>query len=204
MPYALLGLSFGLSAGISPGPLLALVIQRSLQGGLASGLRIALAPLITDLPIVILAMLVVSRLPESALDWLLFIGGLFVLWLGIDALRHAGHSLETAIVTTPSQDIMHGALINFLNPHPYLFWGLVGAPTVIQAWQTQPLYAVAFVVLFYVMLIGSKVMLAFLVSRAHGLPSHRHQTLLRITSLIMIVAGLSMLYAAWPNVRSLL
>ena len=65
MPYALLGFSLGLSAGLAPGPLLALVIQRSLHGGLTSGLRVALAPLITDLPIVILALLLVGRLPRA-------------------------------------------------------------------------------------------------------------------------------------------
>ena len=42
------GLALGLYAGISPGPLLSLIIAESLRGGWPAGFRIALAPLVTD------------------------------------------------------------------------------------------------------------------------------------------------------------
>jgi threonine/homoserine/homoserine lactone efflux protein len=35
---------FGLSAGLSPGPLLTLVIAETLKRGIAAGIRIAVAP----------------------------------------------------------------------------------------------------------------------------------------------------------------
>jgi len=53
MNYLILGLTLGLSAGITPGPLLTLVITASLRRGWAGGLQVALAPLITDAPIII-------------------------------------------------------------------------------------------------------------------------------------------------------
>ncbi len=204
MPYIFLGLSLGLSAGLAPGPLLALVIQRSMQGGLASGLRIAVAPLLTDIPIVVLSFLLVGRLPEAGLDIMLGIGGLFVLWLGIDALRHAGDGVDTTANTSAKQDFTHGALINFLNPHPYLFWIAIGAPTVVRAWRSDPWLAVAFIVSFYVVLIGSKVMLAFLFSRAQALPERYYTWMIRISSLLLLVAGVFMLYSAGRNLSSIL
>jgi len=199
MPYLFLGLSLGLSAGLAPGPLLALVIQRSVQGGLASGLRVAVAPLLSDFPIVVLSFLLVGRLPEAGLDIMLGIGGLFVLWLGFDAMRHAGDGIDTTVTKTARQDYLHGALINFLNPHPYLFWVAVGAPTVVRAWRTDPWMAVVFIVSFYVLLIGSKVVLAFLFSRARALPQRQYTWMIRFSSLLLLIAGIFMLYTALRN-----
>ncbi len=199
MTYALVGLSLGLSAGVSPGPLLALVMQRSLKGGFASGARVAFAPLLTDLPIVLLALLLVGRLPDRALDVLLVVGGLFVLWLGIDGFRRRGATLDSTEVATARQDVFHGALVNFLSPHPYIFWATLGAPIVIRAWRTSPADAIVFIAGFYVMLIGSKIVLAFLFSRAQGLPAHWHSRLIRFSSLLLIGVGVLMLYAAYQS-----
>ena len=49
------GLVYGLSAGFSPGPLMALVISQTLKHGIREGAKVAVAPLITDLPIILLA-----------------------------------------------------------------------------------------------------------------------------------------------------
>jgi len=204
MAYAFLGLSLGLSAGLAPGPLLALVIQRSMQGGLASGLRIAVAPLLTDLPIVVLSFLLVGRLPEAGLDIMLGIGGLFVLWLGINAYRHAGDGIDTTAPTSARQDFLHGALINFLNPHPYLFWVAVGAPTVVRAWRSEPWLTVVFIVSFYALLIGSKVTFAFVFSRARALPQRQYTRMIRFSSLLLLVAGALMLFTAWRNLSPIL
>ncbi|HFQ95369.1 MAG TPA: LysE family translocator [Anaerolineae bacterium] len=205
MFYSLLGFSLGLSAGLAPGPLLALVIQRTLRYGAASGLRIALAPLITDLPIVILALLVISRLPEIALHGLMAAGGLFVLWLAWDAWRETGAGLSVGAETpTAQQDFLRGALVNFLNPHPYLFWGTVGAPIVIQAWEQSPWQAAGFVFMFYLMLVGSKVVLALILGRFRGMPAHLYHRAMQFSALLLLAAGVWMLYAAWQGVASLL
>ena len=52
------GGALGLSAGVSPGPLTTLLIGESLRHGRAAGLRIACVPLLSDLPVVLLAVLV--------------------------------------------------------------------------------------------------------------------------------------------------
>lgn len=203
MTYLMVGLSLGLSAGVSPGPLLALVMQRSLKGGFASGARVAFSPLLSDLPIVLLALLLVGRLPDRALDALLVVGGLFVIWLGINGFRRGGASLDSTEVATAQHDVLHGALVNFLSPHPYIFWATVGAPVLIRAWRTSPVDAIVFVLGFYLTLIGSKVVFAFLFSRAQGLPAHWHRRLIRFSSLLLVGVGLLMLYAAYLSFRTL-
>jgi threonine/homoserine/homoserine lactone efflux protein len=46
------GITLGLSAGFSPGPLSTLVISHSLRYGTREGVKVAMAPFITDVPIV--------------------------------------------------------------------------------------------------------------------------------------------------------
>ena len=166
--YFGLGLSLGLSAGISPGPLLALVITASLRSGLAGGLRVALAPLITDLPIIALSVLLVRTLPPVALRWLGVVGGLVVIWIGIETIRSARKATlsgEVRAGADPQQELWRGVLVNTLNPHPYLFWATVGGPALLSGWQISPWYALVFLLAFYVLLIGSKMLVAWLVGR---------------------------------------
>lgn len=165
MEYVLLGLSLGLASGFSPGPLLTYTVVATLRGGWKAGVGVGSAPLLTDAPIIALALLVLRLLPPAALDGLGVIGGLFLVYLGIETIRSArqvpevGRDLNVDI----GQALRRGVLVNFLNPNPYLFWGTVGGPLLVRAYQTQPLDAVVFVVLFYALLVGSHVGLALLV-----------------------------------------
>ena len=49
------GIVLGLSGGLSPGPLTALVISQTLRFGARGGMLVALAPILTDAPLVIAA-----------------------------------------------------------------------------------------------------------------------------------------------------
>ena len=113
--YLGLGLSMGLSAGISPGPLLTLVITASLRSGLAGGLRVALSPLITDVPIIILSVLLIDRLSPEVLRWVGTLGGLVVIWLGVEALRSARKATlpdGTGESADPKRELWRGAVVN--------------------------------------------------------------------------------------------
>jgi threonine/homoserine/homoserine lactone efflux protein len=48
------GTLLGLAAGFSPGPLTVLVIGETLRHGLRSSLQVATAPILTDIPIILL------------------------------------------------------------------------------------------------------------------------------------------------------
>ncbi|MER5784949.1 LysE family transporter [Streptomyces mobaraensis] len=89
MKVLALGVALGLSAGISPGPLLALVLSGTLRGGLGVGLRVAAVPLLTDLPVIVLSVTVLSALPDRAVAAGGLVGGLFLLWPACTTLRDA-------------------------------------------------------------------------------------------------------------------
>lgn len=59
---------------------------------------------------------------------------------------------------SPSSPLKQSLLVNLLNPAPYIFWTVVGAPMMRSA-GTAPT-AWGFVGLFYVGLVGSKMLMA--------------------------------------------
>jgi len=75
------GLLLGLYAGLSPGPLMALVLAQTLRHGPREGCKVALVPLLTDLPIILVAVALASKLSElqPLLGVLSVAGGAFVM-----------------------------------------------------------------------------------------------------------------------------
>jgi threonine/homoserine/homoserine lactone efflux protein len=195
MPPEVLGLSLGFAAGISPGPLLSLVMRTSLERGFWAGTRVALSPLLTDAPIIALCLLVINALPSSFANLLGLLGGAFVIYLGLEGIKAARHAnLEQPAPVKQSQDFLRGALVNILSPHPWLFWLGVGAPTLHNAYQLGILRAGGFLIGFFVLLIGMKISLAFLISSSKKfLTQKTYQAALYFSSALMFGAGFVLL-----------
>ncbi|MBI5584556.1 MAG: LysE family translocator, partial [Deltaproteobacteria bacterium] len=160
------GLIFGLSAGFSPGPLLMLVISQTLQHGIKEGVKVAAAPLLTDLPIIIASLAVLSRLADfkPVLGLISLAGGIFVAYMAWGNFRTSG--LETAANPAAPKSLLRGVAANALNPHPYLFWLTVGGPTMIGGWREGFSGVFLFLAVFFVCIVGSKMLIAVLVGRS--------------------------------------
>lgn len=167
------GIVLGLSAGFAPGPLLALVLSQTLAHGVRQGIKVAFAPLITDLPIIAVSLLMLGQLADSrpVLGAIGLAGGVFVAWLAWGSLRAGLPRADGASVGAGA--LRKGALTNALSPHPYVFWLSVGAPTILRAWERSPLAAVGFVAGFLGCLVGAKVVLAVVTGRSRRLLSPR-------------------------------
>lgn len=193
MSYLFLGLSLGFSAGISPGPLLTLVITRSLGRGFWAGLRVALSPLLTDTPIILLTLLLFNALPPLFEQAVTMLGGCFVIYLGLDTIRSARHAVLAAPGGTQaaaSVDLWQGALVNFLSPHPWLFWIAVGAPTLSRAGEQGALHAFAFLLGFYTLLVGGKILVALAAAGGrHFLTETWYRRLLIAAGLLLCLFG---------------
>jgi threonine/homoserine/homoserine lactone efflux protein len=182
------GAAFGLAAGLSPGPLLALVVSQTVRHGPREGLKVAAAPLITDAPIVLGSVLVLSRLASS--DALLGVvavaGGLFVAYLAIESIRTT--RLDATAGAGEPRSWRQGALVNALSPHPYLFWITVGAPILVGAAAAGPAGPVAFLAGFYACLVGSKVTVAVAVGASRGaLTGGAYPWIMRILGAVLLV-----------------
>ena len=166
MDALLFGLSIGFVSGISPGPLMTLVLSTTLERGFRAGLLTAIAPLLTDAPIILLSFLLLGQLPQSFLAPITVVGGLFILWIGIQTIRSARHAREIETEETAGgRDVLRGALVNLLNPHPWLFWMTVGVPFLIQSWNEAAWRAVAFMGAMYGLLVGTKIAVAWATAR---------------------------------------
>ncbi len=166
--FLTMGSILGLSAGFAPGPLLTLVISETLRHDIRAGIKVALAPMITDLPIIMLTLFILVKLSgfHKVLGIISCMGGFFVLYLGWQSMVTRGVKLN--LQETRSKSLAKGIIVNTLNPHPYLFWFGVGGPTVTKA-INQGLFApLAFMGSFYVLLVGSKILIALLVGKSRS------------------------------------
>jgi len=191
------GILLGLSAGLAPGPMLTLVVSQALRHGAGAGIRVAFAPLLTDLPIVALSLAVLAQLAgyQRVLGVISLVGAALVLYMAYENLRATPPGVEAS--DRPARSLGRGVAVNFLNPHPYLFWLTVGAPTLVDAWGRSAGAAIAFVAGFYVCLVGTKVVVAILAGRTrHALSGRAHVRIMRVLGVLLLLFALLMLHEA--------
>jgi threonine/homoserine/homoserine lactone efflux protein len=165
LEYISSGIVLGLIAGISPGPLLTMVIGETIKHGKQEGIKMAIIPLITDLPIVILSLFILSRLAgyETVIGIIAILGGFFLLYLAYENLVYK--PAEKLKVHSEKKNILKGIAANFLSPHPYIFWILIGGTILLKALKQSPVSAFIFLSVFYLCLVGSKIVVALLTHR---------------------------------------
>ena len=185
------GIIFGLSSGLTPGPLLTLVLSETLKHGIKEGVKISIAPLISDLPIVLVTITILSYLSDiqPALGVISMLGGLFLMYLAFEGISFRSTDINS--VDVAPQSVKKGVITNFLNPSPYLFWFSIGAPTVVKAMDFGLASALLFIACFYVSLVGSKVMLTCVTARSrHFLNSEYYLYTIRLLGIVMLVFAL--------------
>lgn len=182
-----LGAGLGLSAGLAPGPLTALVLAQALRHGTHEGLKVAAAPLVTDLPIVTLTLLALAWLADATrvLASLAIAGGLYLCVLARETWR-AGPPVAAAGDVQPAS-LRKGAIANALNPHPWIFWGTVGGPTILRAAAESLLAAAGFVLGFYALLVGSKAAMAVAAGRyRHAIAGRTYRWVMRTLGVLLL------------------
>lgn len=195
--FLIIGIILGLSAGFAPGPLLTLVISETLKHNIRSGIKVALAPIITDLPIVMISLFILAKLSNFnvALGIVSLGGGLFLLLLGYQSLKVQGIDLSPQL--TNPKSLSKGILTNFLSPHPYLFWLSVGAPTMTNAMNKHPLAGVAFISGFYFCLVGAKITAAILTEKSKSfLTGSSYRIMIRCLGLLLFILAGKLFYDA--------
>jgi threonine/homoserine/homoserine lactone efflux protein len=166
--FLVAGALVGLAGGFSPGPITMLVIVQSLRHGLGEGLKVAIAPLLTDAPIALAALLFIGRLDDTglALGVIALTGAAFLSYLAYQSLIFKAPAASLSAQAPGS--LRKGMLTNLVNPNPYLFWFTVGAPTIFTAHRAGWAFVGLFLVGLYVCLIGAKVAFAVVASRGRS------------------------------------
>jgi threonine/homoserine/homoserine lactone efflux protein len=158
--FLMSGIVFGLTAGLVPGALQTLVISQTLKHGIKEGLVVSLAPLLTDVPIIAMTVLVLSQLAsvDVMMGVLSLAGAGFLVYLAHGNLTISGQ--KTVQCEEAPGSLKKGFLTNVLNPHPYMFWLLVGGPSILRAYQVNLVSAGLFVLSLYICLVGTFMIIA--------------------------------------------
>ena len=159
------GIFFGLANGISPGPTLTMVISQTLQYNFKEGIKIACSPLIYGVIIIPLSLLLFSKLSPINLymEIISLIGAIYLSYLGYQLIR----SPQTDIYKkNEAASLKKGILANFVSPYAYLFWFTVGTPLLIQFFTVSAVHAILFIIFYYLLLIGSKIFIAYLAEKS--------------------------------------
>lgn len=200
MSIILVGVGYALSAGLQPGPLQAFFLAKVTQDGWKRTLPAALAPLISDGPIALIAILFLKVLPDSFRDYLQLAGGILLLvfaWAAFRNWRSGGEdNPETDSSSSTPKTLFQAALVNLLNPNPYLGWSLVMGPAVLAAWAESPDLAIALLLAFYLTMISTSLLIIYLMGQALLMGPRARQTLSLISALLLVGLGIYFLYQA--------
>ncbi|MBW3582083.1 MAG: LysE family transporter [Euryarchaeota archaeon] len=157
----LFGLVLGASAGFAPGPHMSVVLLETLRHDAKAGVQVAMAPLITDWPMVFVSVAFYHFVADAdpVVGTISLIGGLFLVWLGWKSMTVAPPG--PGDVGGPRRSLQKGALVNLLNPNAWIFWFTIGAPIVTIGAQVGITPPVLFFVTFYALLVGIKSGIAY-------------------------------------------
>jgi threonine/homoserine/homoserine lactone efflux protein len=196
------GVGYGFAAAVQPGPFQTYLISQTLSRGWRRALPIALAPLISDGPIIALMLLVLSQVPAWLQRALYVASGLFFFYLAYGAFTSwRDFELEEMPADAPSRhdasarhSVLKAAMMNAVSPGPYLFWGLVGAPILLDAWRQAPPLVIGFLLGFYATIVASLAGIILLFGTARQLGPRVTRALLGISALALLGFGF---YQLW-------
>jgi threonine/homoserine/homoserine lactone efflux protein len=196
--FLLQGIGFGFAAASQIGPFQTFLISQALTRGWKRTLPGAFAPFLSDGPIVLLSVLVLSQLPEWTQRVMYILGGLFVLYLAYGSYKSWRSFDETYIHPELSgqQTIFKAAMTNLLSPGAYLFWMFVTGPILVQGWREAPINGLGLVIGFYSSFILCLIAMIIVFGAASRLGPKLNRALLGISCIVLFGFGM---YQLWKG-----
>ncbi|MBC7870073.1 MAG: LysE family transporter [Chitinophagaceae bacterium] len=191
------GMGYGFAAGVSPGPFMNYLLTTTLTRGWRAGLVTILAPLISDIPIVIFTVILLGSLSDSAISVMKIIGGLFTLYIAWGTYQQyragtvVGELKEGEIPTRGT--LTKAVLMNFLNPNPYLFWGTINGPILISALKQSAWHGLVFLFSFYGVFLGMMALQVLIFDRLGRINPQVTRRALLLAIVILAILGVSLL-----------
>jgi threonine/homoserine/homoserine lactone efflux protein len=201
--YLVLGVSYGFAAAVQPGQLQAYLVSQTMTNGWQRTLPAALAPLVSDAPIICLVLLVLTRTPGWLLQSVQIAGGLFLLFLAYGAFQSARHYEQATAAAAPARvTFVRAVLLNFLNPNPYLGWTFILGPLLLRAWREQPVSGVTLVASFYLTVVIGTASIVMLMAAARTLGARVARVLVAVSAVALAAFGVFQLWAGTIGSRT--
>ena len=200
LSYLIFGITYAFAAAVQPGPLQTYIISQTLKKGWRSTLPAAFAPVISDIPIFILILFLLSTMPDSFISILRIGGGLFLLYLGFRAFKswQEFDADQTILNESGQRTLFNAVFVNLLNPAPYLGWGLIMGPLFIEGWKVKPINGIAMITGFYVTMILTLAGIIVLFGFARKMGPKVSKILLGLSSIVLFAFGI---YQLWLGIN---
>lgn len=196
------GIGLGFGAGSTPGPFMSYLIATTLSRGWKVGFIVILAPLVSDIPIIIMTTLLLAELSDSVVSVMQIIGGLFVLYIAWGAWGQydAGESFvgKTDDIKVSEdgifmQTIRQAVTMNLLSPGPYLFWGTVNGPLLRDGFDQSVWHGVGFLLAFYGTFIGFMAGMVLVFDRLRTVDERMTQRIILVAIIVLGILGVSLI-----------
>ncbi len=195
----MMGGALGLFAGILPGAFLTLVATTALQRGLRQGLTVALLPLGTEIPVLLVSVLVLTRIPDDALRWIGLVGGGLLLYMAWRLILDARDPLtDPGEFEGPGRHYIRMGFVAILSPSPWVFWFLVGGPLLLNRWHVGPAHGLAFAASFMIGFVGVMAGVAWAAASGRRLLDARwRRRILRGAGGALVALGVLLAWQSW-------
>jgi len=199
--YLIFGITYAFAAAVQPGPFQSYLVSQTLSKGWRHTLPAAFAPLLSDGPIIVLVLLVLTNMPGGLVQILQVAGGIFLLYLAAGAFRawRAYDVSKVALAQASQQTVLKATLVNLLNPAPYLGWSLVMGPLLLAGWRETPANGIALLLGFYGTMVISLAGIIMLFAAARNMGPQVSRALLGVSALALACFGL---YELWLGTRA--
>lgn len=196
LAYLISGIAYGFAAAVTPGPLSMFLISQAVSRGWKKTLPVAFAPLVSDGPVAVLILTVLSQVPAGLVQYLRLFGGAFILYLAYGAWKawRDFKSEYTTPVESGSSGLLKAAVVNWLNPNPYLGWSTVLGPILLSGWRKSPSNGIALILGFYITIIVSMTGMILLFAAAKTLGPKVRRNLIGLSSIALAFLGIYQLY----------
>jgi threonine/homoserine/homoserine lactone efflux protein len=195
--YLVIGMTYAFASAVQPGPLQAYIISQTISHGWRRALPAAFSPLLSDGPIIVLMLFVLSRLPAWLIPAVRLAGGGLLLLFAFLAARTWWRSdaSGTAPATTRPRSLLGATAVNLMSPGPYLGWSLVMGPLLLKGWHEAPANGIALLVGFYGVLVLSMAVIILLAGTARGLGPRANRSLIGLSAVALAGLGVWQLWA---------
>ena len=190
--YLLFGITYAFAAVVQPGPFQVFLLDQTLIKGWKRTIPAAFGPLISDLPVIVITLLLLNTVPHKMISLLQAAGGLFLLYLAAGSFKDWKKNIpvQQAVSHSGQETLLKAVLVNLLNPNPYIGWSLILGPLLIKGWHINPINGIVLIAAFYITLIAGMIITIIIFGTTGNLSPKINRLLKGLTTIALACFGL--------------